>query len=484
MSATAQGVEQRLRSIGQEHLLHFWDELSEAEREGLVRQIEDLPLERMPELIDRYVKRGEGFELPKDLEPAPYYPHDHTGRTGGPAWDRAEYKRAGERLLAEGKVACFVVAGGQGSRLGYEGPKGCYPTGAVSGKSLFQIFAEQILATGRKYGTPVPWYVLVSPLNHAATVGFFREHRYFGLHEQDVMFITQGVMPAVDKATGKILLAEKGEVATAPDGHGGSFDALVKSGAVADMRGRGVEHISYFQVDNPNVHCVDPVFLGLHATAPDSSGEMSSKMIPKASPAEKVGVFCRVGGAAGGKTAVIEYSDLPEELANQRDEHGHLRFIAGSIAIHAISLEFIERVVNDPKFRLPFHRAVKKVAHVDLRTGEKVEPAEPNAVKMEKFVFDAIPMAERSIVLETDRVEEFAPVKNREGPDSIVTSRQLQTERAARWLAQLGVDVPRTSDGEPDCVLEISPLTALFAEDLAQHTDIPKAIARGARVVI
>jgi UDP-N-acetylglucosamine/UDP-N-acetylgalactosamine diphosphorylase len=225
---------------------------------------------------------------------------------------------------------------------------------------------------------------------------------------------------------------------------------------------------------------LDPVFIGLHATAKDSSGEMSGKMLPKAEPKEKVGVFCR----SGDRTMVVEYSDLPDELAEATNDDGSLRFLSGSPAMHMLGVAFVEKVAGDPAFALPYHRAVKKVAHVDLETGDRVEPAEPNAVKLERFVFDAIPLAERSIILETDRVEEFAPVKNKEGTDSIVTSKQLQTERAARWLEASGVAVPRTADGACDCVIEISPLTATCADDLVGWDELPKSIAPGETVLL
>ena len=468
-------VRARLEKVGQGHLLAFADELSAGDRAALVEQIDGLELEAMPGLIEKYVKHDTPVEIPGDLEPAAYYPHDPASSLR--SWDEEAARAAGEALLKAGKVACFVVAGGQGSRLGYDGPKGCYPTGAVTDKSLFQIFAEQIKAAGTRYGKVVPWYIMTSPLNHEATVGFFEEHGYFGLDKGDVMFFQQGVMPSVG-LDGRILLAEKGKVATNPDGHGGSLKALVKSGATADMKKRGVEHISYFQVDNPHVHPVDPVFLGLHASAVDSSGEMSSKMLPKAEAKEKVGVFCQ----SGGKTMVIEYSDMPDALSEKTDGDGNLAFNAGSIAIHAMSVAFVEKLANDPEFELPYHRANKKVAHIDVDTGEAVSPESPNAVKMERFVFDAIPLAQGSIVYETDRVEEFAPVKNKEGVDSIVTSKQLQTERAARWLEAAGVSVPRKADGTPDCMLEIKATTALFADDLRGASGLPESIEAGAAV--
>lgn len=476
---TTDEIRERLNAVGQGHLLAFADGLGEAERTALLNQIAAIDFETLPGLIDRYVRTDEHFEVPGDLEPAPFYPIDP--ETPGRAWDRTAAEAEGERLIAAGKVGCFTVAGGQGSRLGYDGPKGCYPTGVISDKPLFQIFAEGILANSKRHGVSIPWCIMTSPLNHDATIAFFSEHDHFGLDPVDVMFFQQGTMPAMDKESGKILLADKGTIATAPDGHGGAIRALVVSGATEKLRARGVEHISYWQVDNPHIRVLDPVFIGLHASAPDSSGEMSSKMLPKAEAKEKVGVFCRTGGE-NGRTMIVEYSDLPDELAGQTGPDGSLRFVAGSPAIHLLSVAFIEKLAGDSAFSLPYHRAVKKVAHVDAETGELVEPTEPNAVKLERFIFDAVPLAESSIVLETDRVEEFAPVKNKDGVDSIVTSRALQTERAARWLEAAGISVPRKADGSPDCVLEISPLTATCAEELAaQRAELPPEIEAGAR---
>ncbi|MCA9300140.1 MAG: UDPGP type 1 family protein, partial [Phycisphaerales bacterium] len=373
------------------------------------------------------------------------------------SWDPDACRAAGEGLLRDGRIACFTVAGGQGSRLGYDGPKGCYPATPISGKTLFEVFAESIGAAQRKYETTIQWYIMTSPLNHDATTAFFAKHGNFGL---EIMFFPQGVMPSFDKTTGRILLSSKSTVATNPDGHGGSFRALVQSGAVADMTRRGIEHISYFQVDNPLCHVVDPVFLGLHATK--SSAEMSSKMVPKAYPDEKLGVFCAVDG----RVQVIEYSDLPQPLQQERGPDGTLRFLAGSIAIHTMGVEFVTRVVSDEAFALPWHRAVKKVPSIDLETGRLVEPMEPNAVKLEQFVFDALPLCTSSVVYETSREEEFAPIKNATGVDSPESSRRLQTARAARWLEAAGATVPRDAEGRPDCVIELSPSTAIAPEDL------------------
>ncbi|MEM8757201.1 MAG: UDPGP type 1 family protein [Planctomycetota bacterium] len=465
-----------LNRHGQAHLLTFADSLAPAELDSLVEQIRAIDFDKLPALIRDYVKSKPEFELPTGVEPAPYYPADPS--TPESSYDAAKYKAAGEDLLRAGKIACFTVAGGQGSRLGYDGPKGCFPAGAVSKKPLFQIFAEGVLATGRKYGSTVPWYIMTSPLNHEATVAFFNEHSHFGLNPADVMFFPQGTMPSFDMDSATILLADRHTIATNPDGHGGSLTALQASGALDDMVGRGIEHISYFQVDNATISVADPLFLGIHATAPDSSGEMSSKMLPKAYAEEKVGLFA----TAGGRTHVIEYSDMPMDLQREILPDGRLRFGAGSPAIHAFGVEFVKKVTTDDAFDLPYHRAEKKVAHVDLETGEPVTPESPNAVKLERFVFDALPLAERSIVLETSRVEEFAPIKNAEGIDSPQSSAELQTQRAANWLEAYGVEIPKKPDGTPDCVLEISPLTALEPGDLAGK-DLPKIEAGGEAVL-
>jgi UDP-N-acetylglucosamine/UDP-N-acetylgalactosamine diphosphorylase len=474
-------IRRRLEAVGQQHLLNFHDRLPPPARRALLDQIASLEIESLPSLVRDYVLNKPAFSLPADVRPAPYYPYDAASPSR--RWDRPAMRAVGEELIRAGQVAAFVVAGGQGSRLGYEGPKGCYPAGSVTDRPLFALFADQLDATRRAYGRAIPWYIMTSPLNHEATVAFFREHSYFGLDPADVMFFPQGVMPSLDIATGKVLLAGPGEVATNPDGHGGAIKAICVSGALADMKRRGVRHLSYFQVDNATVRVVDPVFIGLHAAAPDSSAQMSSKMIPKAYPEEKVGVFCSLNG----RTEIVEYSDLPMDLQRQRDESGALRFIAGSIAIHVIAVDFIEKLGTDPSFSLPYHRAEKKVPCIDPVGGEAIAPTANNGVKLERFIFDALGLCDSgtrgSIVYETDRVEEFAPIKNATGVDSPQTSRELQTRRAARWLERAGVAVPTRDDGSPDCVLEIRAQTAMEADALIGR-QIPRSIERGQSLVL
>ncbi|MCC6951617.1 MAG: UDPGP type 1 family protein [Phycisphaerales bacterium] len=475
--ASVETVRARLGAVGQGHVLRFWDELDAAARGTLLEQISRLDLEGLPGLIGHYVQgKAEPGER-GEVAPAPYYGLD--GTCCGRAWDRRAAATRGEAMIRAGKVAAFVVAGGQGSRLGFEGPKGCFPAGAVTGKPLFQIFADNLLGARDRYGVHVPWYIMTSPLNHGATEEFFRAHAFFGLEPGSVRFFMQGVMPSLEMRSGRLLLAGKGEVATNPDGHGGCVRALHESGALTEMKRRGVEQVSYFQVDNPHVRVLDPVFLGLHAGAADSSGEMSSKMVERAGPDEKVGVFCRVGGKLG----VVEYSDMPVSLAGARREDGRLAYNAGSIAIHVMSVEFLGRLATDPAFSLEFHRAEKKVPFVDVESGRQVAPEKNNAVKLERFVFDALGLCRESIVVETDRVEEFAPIKNATGVDSVESSKALQTERAARWLRAAGVDVPTRPDGTADCVLEISARTATCADEL-RGASLPRKLERGERVAL
>lgn len=490
-------IRARIERVGQGHVLGFWDRLDAGQRRGLIGQIDKIDWAALPGLVDKYVKHKPIFALPDGVEPAPFFSADPTQGAAGDtdtaalrrAWDASATRAAGEDLLRRGKVACFTVAGGQGSRLGYDGPKGCYPGGAITGRPLFRFFAEGILAAQRRYGAPIPWAIMTSPLNHDATVAFFAEHKHFGLDPARVVFFPQGVMPSFDRATGRLLMASPGEIATNPDGHGGSITALHRSGTLDRLADAGVEHVSYFQVDNPIVRVVDPAFLGLHAGAAGSgahsgsSGEMSSKMIAKAYAEEKLGLFCR----AAGKVQVIEYSDLPMERQRETLPDGSLRFLAGSVAVHAMSVEFLRRLNEDAAFDLPYHRADKKIACIDPDTGDPVEPREPNGVKLERFVFDALPLCRASIVLETLRREEFAPIKNAEGVDSPASSARIQTERAAAWLERVGVKVARNAKGEADCVIELSPLTACEARDLERaevRANLPARIGSGERVVL
>ena len=459
-------IQQTLRQHGQEHLLAFYDELQPQRRQTLLEQIAAIDFDALDGWIEQYVLNDPEITPPADMLPpeiVPVKPVDLAARDHGLA------------QLAAGKVAAFTVAGGQGTRLGYEGPKGCLESTPVAKKPLFQVFAEQLLAAGRRAGTPVPWYIMTSPANDVATRAFFRQKNYFGLAPHDVMFFTQGTLPAMG-FDGKILLAEKGQLALSPDGHGGCLPALRNSGALDDMARRGVEFISYFQVDNPLVRCVDPVFIGLHASR---GARMSAKALPKRDPMEKLGNFCVVDG----RVLVIEYSDMPEDLARACLPDGRLKFSAGSIAIHILSRSFVEDLTDGPQCKLPLHRAEKKVTFVNS-DGQTHAPTEPNAVKLERFVFDAMPMAPATVILETIRSEEFSPIKNAEGSDSLATSLHDQVRRSAEWLEAAGAAVPRDADGQVAAAIEISPLLADSAEQLAESLDPAITITAGESIYL
>lgn len=448
-------VRARLGAHGQSHLLRFWDRLDARQKAQLLADIDAIDFDRCDYLIETYVRSKPGATVPGVIEPPAAW-------SAEPSPDQvdayARARAAGEQAVRAGRVAAFTVAGGQGTRLGYDGPKGAFAISPIRGATLFQVFAEGLRGTARRYGRPIRWYIMTSPSNHDATVSFFERHSFFSLSPDDVMFFQQRQMPAF-LPDGRIALSEPGRVALSPDGHGGSLRALAESGALADMQRRGIDLISYFQVDNPLVRVIDPLFIGLHVM---TGSEMSTKVVSKAHDLERVGVLCKLDK----RTAVIEYSDLPAELATARNADGSRRFDAGNIAIHVLDRPFVERLTaRGSALQLPWHRAEKKVPTVD-DDGRSVNPDKPNAIKLEMFVFDAIPLARNPLVLFTRRDEEFSPVKNAEGDDSPATARRDFIRRAARWLEHCGVAVPRGADGEPRHAIEISPAFALDAEDL------------------
>lgn len=447
-----------IRAADQEHLLAFWHELDEAAQEKFAAQLEAVDFALLAKLIPEYVLRRPAAALPQRLAPAPYFPLEPRNAAECDYYRQAD--RRGGELLSAGKVAVLTVAGGQGSRLGYDGPKGTYPITPVTGKSLFQYFAESLQSAMRKYNHAIDWYIMTSELNDAATRHFFAEHDYFGLAPERVRFFTQGTMPAIGY-DGGLLLADKGSLALSPDGHGGTLLALRKSGMLDRMRQDGVEYLSYFQVDNPLVPVVDKRFIGLHAL---EGSEMSAIMLAKNDPLEKVGNFC----VADGKLYVIEYSDLPEALARETDRDGRLRFIAGSPAIHVISRAFVERLTAAGRLELGWHRADKKIKCLDA-AGNPVDPAAPNGVKLESFIFDALPLAGRTMILEAARRDEFAPTKNATGVDSVESCRAMLIDRDARRLEKAGVKIPRHADGTPAIHLELSPLTLWDDDDVREY---------------
>lgn len=443
-------VIRRAYDNGQGHLFDFWDRLDEGARHGLLKEIESLDFELLKKL--HALASGESL-APMRYDPAEYIPLP--ADDGAKAeWERARVR--GEEAIRSGRVAAFLVAGGQGSRLGFEGPKGMFGVGPVSGKSLFQIHAEKILKYSRKYGARVPWLIMTSEANHEDTAAYLRDHGYFGLDERDVIIFPQSMIPSMD-TEGRLILEGPGRIFRNPDGHGGSLTALARSGALAEMERRGVETISYFQVDNPLVRILDPVFIGFHELR---GADISSKGLMKAYPGEKIGVFVKF---EDGTTGVVEYSDLPAELQEARDGKGALRYCMGSIAIHLFGTRFIGSITGGSSLSLPFHVARKKIRSY---TGKGA--ADIDGFKFEKFVFDALPLTPRNLVLETLREDEFAPVKNPSGVDSAESARALMTGQCMRWLAHRGIALPPAVK-----LVEISPLLAVEPDDIPENLSVP-----------
>lgn len=471
MSERLAKIRELLDAHEQGHLLSGWELLDEDSRVNLLDQLQLLPWDTIDVVRESIVHRIDSNPAPQDLQPpliCDPIPQE-----------AAAMSERGIAAITAGRVAAFTVAGGQGTRLGWNGPKGTYPATPVSGKPLFAIFAEQILAAQRRYDVVIPWYIMTSPDNDAATRAFFLDNKCFGLQRNNIMMFPQGTMPSFDARTGMLMLSHPGQVAENPDGHGGALTALARSGALADMEARGVTIISAFQIDNPLVRVIDECFIGLHESPDHSSGEVSSKMVVKADATEPVGVFCQVDD----HTRVVEYSDLPAELATAIDADGALRFGAANIAIHLYSVAFVASLTNPEADELPWHRARKKASWWDPATGAVVEPTEPNVVKLERFMFDVLPRARRSAILRTDRASEFAPIKNAAGSDSAASSQQIQSDLYGGWLQSHGVDLPWDDQGHVAALIEIGPLTAMRSEDLGT-IELPGRVDQGGSLLL
>jgi UDP-N-acetylglucosamine/UDP-N-acetylgalactosamine diphosphorylase len=448
-------LRQMLARHGQEHLLQWWSELTLPQRNDLRHQIESIDIDGVAALVSAH--RGEKTAAPPNARA------DRVRRARPPGsivrlpsnleeqsrWDEAQ--RVGEGLLKAGRVGALLVAGGLGTRLGFDRPKGMFPIGPVSGAPLFQILAEQVLARSRRSGRAIPYFIMTSRATHDETLRFFAEHRYFGFPAADVFFFEQGEMPAVDSATGRLLLSDRGTLSTSPDGHGGILTALARAGLLEEMARRGIDFLHYHQVDNPTAVVCDPAFLGFHRLW---QSEMSTKVVAKRTAAERMGVVVDVDG----RTEVIEYTELPPDVAAQTDPQGSLLLWAGNTAIHVFDRQFLERIAGG-ELALPFHIAHKKVPFCD-QNGQVVHPEKENAWKFERFIFDALPVARRALVLETDRQREFNPVKNATGDDSPQTAQAALISLFRTWLQEVGAVIDQS------CPVEISPLFALDRSEL------------------
>ncbi len=431
-----------LAKCGQEQVLDFWGELKAAEREALLAQIATLDPKSLAQCAKALTEAAEPPDSSKGKAPK-------VAVLKGKALQAAV--EAGEKELRNGRVAALLVAGGQGSRLGYDGPKGCYEIGPISNAPLFYFHARKILARSLRYGKTIPFYIMTSEMNDAATKQCFEENDYFGLNKEDVFFFTQGMWPGMTKE-GKIILDAPGHIFMSPDGHGGLLAALKRSGALRDMKRRGIKSVFFFQVDNPLVEIADPAFIGYHVT---EKSEYSLKLCAKRDPFEKVGVPMKFGD----QYRMVEYSEMTEEQCKKTDKKGNLYFLYGSPAIHVFDREFLDREASKA---MPLHLAFKKIPMVNAK-GKVVKPDAPNGYKFEKFIFDILPNAKVAAFLAFDQKDEFSPVKNAEGGDSPATCRADMQAKWRRWLAEAGVTFPENMS------VEIDPAYAVDASDIVKN---------------
>jgi UDP-N-acetylglucosamine/UDP-N-acetylgalactosamine diphosphorylase len=463
-----------LAPIEQQQVLAFWDRLSPDQQQSLAEQIRELDLDLVHSLVHTHVLPR---NAPQGGSPAPLSTSGGVARTlpaeppaslaeravgppairlngAGASYPVDEARRTGIQAWSSGQLGVLLVAGGQGTRLGFDHPKGMYPIGPVSGCSLFQILCEKVLAAQRRYDVTLPLYIMTSRATHDETCAFLAQHGYFGLAPSQVTLFRQGSLPAVDAQTGRLLLESPSSLALAPDGHGGLLRALRSQGVLQDMQNRGLTRLFYMQVDNPLATVGEPLFAGWHLL---EQSELSTQVVAKQAPDERVGNVVEVDG----RVQIIEYSDLPAEAAARRHPDGSLVLWAGNIAVHLFELPLLAQF-STADCTLPFHVARKKVPYID-ESGYRVQPERENACKFEQFIFDLLPHARRALVVEVDAEQAFAPLKNapgapRDAPEH-VQARMIRLHR--RWLEAAAVRVA------PGVKVEISPLAALAPDDLA-----------------
>ncbi|GAW11599.1 hypothetical protein ANO14919_009460 [Xylariales sp. No.14919] len=477
-AANVAALKAKFESAGQGHVFSSYNSLSDSEKEAFFAQLQKIDPARINKLWDL------AQNPPKEPENTVVEPLPESATASILDSNKDEIERwadLGLDLIGKGEVAVILLAGGQGTRLGSKAPKGAFNIQLSSKKTLFQLQAERILKiqklAAKKAGKKeeevvVPWYVMTSGPTRAMTEKFFRKERlaelsdednearaqgtpYFGLKEKNVKIFEQGVLPCYD-FNGKIMLANKGEVAVAPDGNGGIYKALQDEGVLDDMRKRGIKHVHAYCVDNCLAKVADPVFIGFAA---EKNRKIATKVVRKRNATESVGLII----SKNGRPDVVEYSEIDKETAEAEDpKHpGVLKFRAANIVNHYYSFEYLDSM-GDKVNALPPHIAKKKIPYFDVEKGEAVTTVtKPNGIKLEQFVFDNfkwLDLAEFGC-LEVKREDEFSPLKNADAPgaeDCAATSRQHIKAQGKRWAEQAGATV-KNGDDEG---LEVSPLTS------------------------
>ena len=417
-----------LSQHGQSHLLQGLDKLSALERQAYFSRLSDIDWEELKHHSSPPPSGAVGKS--RVIDPA-----ERAARA-------PELERLGEAAYRAGQVAVLMVAGGQGTRLGTTAPKGCFPVAPHSAKTIYQLQAEKVLSLSRRVGRNVPFLVMTSPMTDAETRDFFAVNGNFGLTTEQVRFFSQGTVPSLDQE-GRALLTAPGKLLENPDGHGGCFTALVKSGNLARLREEGVTQIVFIQVDNILVPVDDALLVGV---AVAEKTDVVTKVLEKAHPDEKVGHLVRVDG----HDVIIEYTEVTPEQARSRDANGELIYRWGSPAMHCWSVAFLGRL-TDAGYKIPLHRSSKP-----LKAWLDGQLQEVRGWKNERFIFDLIPEAKVSVGLAINRGDEFAPVKNKDGGDSPATAVELAHQQYAGWFAAAGVKVSLPAEAR----IEVSPLFA------------------------
>lgn len=407
MTEEFEKAKNKLNEYNQQHLLKFYDELDDNAKRNLLNQVNSIDFDLMSKLFKN--KDEISFDSEEDkITPIKCDVLEELSND-----TKEELYQLGLSLLSNGVQAVVTMAGGQGTRLGHDGPKGTYDIGLPSHKSLFELECDQLKASKELTGKAVPWYIMTSEENNNATIEFFEKNNYFDYGKENVVFFIQNMLPMLD-TNGKLILSDKGVIKTGPNGHGGVFESLNSSGALADMENKGIEWVFICGVDNCLMKMADPIFLGYTK----KSGKLaSSKPILKRSPDEKAGVFCKKNG----KPFVVEYTEISDEMANLKDEQGNYVYGDAHILGNMFNIELLKDICNKG---LPYHTAFKKAAYIN-DVGQEVNPTQPNAYKFEMFLFDAFAFLEDIALLRVKREDEFAPVKNKEGEDSPETARAL-----------------------------------------------------------
>lgn len=402
-----QNIIEILKLYNQEHVINLLEKLDENSQKELIDQISKIDFIQLKELYDNTKKEIEIRE--NKIEPLKYIDKKKISKI-----QEEEYRNLGEEILHKGEYAVVTMAGGQGTRLGHSGPKGTFKLDVYGkGKYLFEILTENLKEANEKYGKVIPWYIMTSKENDKDTREFFEKNNYFGYEKTAVTFFTQSELPLLDKQ-GKLLIGKNMKIREASDGNGGTYASLRASGCLADMKEKGIKWVFIGAVDNALLKMVDVILLGL---AIKENVQIASKSVVKANPHERVGVFCKMNG----HPKVIEYTELPEKMAEEVDEEGELKFGESHIMCNLYTIDAIEKISKE---HLIYHCAVKKNSYID-EEGKEVIPTEPNSYKFESFIFDAFELFDNIAILRGKREEDFAPVKNKEGVDSPKTAKEL-----------------------------------------------------------